>query len=63
MEVKDKTQAITSASLSNESGPGEPSDASDTSDVAEFGTNTNDFKTTQDGFETNATIEDPHFIS
>ena len=52
----DTTQATISMSRGNSSGLGKAIDASDMSNIAEFEVDTDEFKTTQDGFETEAMI-------
>jgi hypothetical protein len=48
--------------LGNGGGLENASDASDMSNMAEFDDNINEFKTTQDGFETKATIGGLYFL-
>jgi len=60
--LRDTTQATTSIPLGNGGGLDEASGASDMSNMAEFDDNTEEFKMTQDGFETNAAIGGLYFI-
>jgi len=59
----DTTQATTSMPRGNANGLGKAIDASDMSNMAEFEVDTDVFKTTQDGFETEATVGGLYFIS
>ncbi len=60
-QAGDATQATTSMLLSNSGVLNDASDAPDMSNTAEFDDNTNVFETTQDGFETKATIGGLYF--
>jgi len=59
----DTTQVTTSMPRGNASGLGKSIDASDMSNMARFKIDTDEFKTTQDGFETEATVGGLYFIS